>query len=488
MQEERGPHIGIWGTFDLENYGDMLFPWIARVELSRRLPGSSIRAFSPVGPGLPNRFVTGEAVEPLGPWDPTRLLRLADELDLVVIGGGEIAHDGDRELASHYRLEPEEAARRAFSRYFLEGFGRELERECPVIWHAVGIPRDLEGARGEVLAEILEERPYLSVRDEASLQRVRAIGVTREIAVVPDPCFLLPRVLPPDALEAQRRRLREEGALPEGPYLALQGNARSIPLASAVAEAVGSLLDDLGAETVLVETGPIHGDARFADALERLLPGPVCRMAGGTADLAATIAGAEGFVGTSLHGSVTAFAYGRPRVILGWGGETKLRGLAELLEAPDTWVDQPDDIPTAFGKASADGSEEVLRGVVERVDRHFDRIAEVAGGLPGRPPAGGELEHLRAAHEARGRQLLGVRWRTADAYAAARDDALRRAAESEAALEEAGKLREEAELLREQHHAATQELERLQNTRTFRYTAALRRAYGRLRRIFRRSG
>ena len=488
MREERAPRIGVWGTFDLENYGDMLFPWIARVELGRRLPGASIRAFSPFGPGLPNRFATGEAVEPLGPWDPTRLLRLAEELDLVVIGGGEIAHDGDRELAPHYGLEPDEADRRAFSRYFLEGLGTELERETPVVWHSIGVPRDLDGGRGEALAEILEARPYLSVRDEASLERLRAIGVTREIAVVPDPCLLLPRVLPPDALETRRRRLRKEGVLPEGPYLAVQGNARSVPLAAGVAQAVRQLLDDLEAEAVLVETGPIHGDARFAEALERLLPGSTRRAAAGTADLAATIAGAEGFVGTSLHGSVTAFAYGRPRVILGWGGETKLRGLAELLSAPDTWVDEPDDIPTAFGKAAAGSGEEVLRGIVERVDRHFDRIAEVARGVPDRPPAGGELERLRAAHESRGRQLVNLRWRTADAYAGARDEARRRRAESEAAREEADRLRDENERLREEHHAAAQELERLQNTRTFRYTAALRRAYGRFRRIFRRGG
>ncbi len=487
MQEERGPRIGVWGTFDLENYGDMLFPWIARVELARRLPGSSIRAFSPVGAGLPNRFVTGEAVEPLGPWDPARLLWLASELDLVVIGGGEIIHDGDPELAPHYGLDPEEAERRAFSRYFLEGLGRELERECPVIWHAVGIPRDLEGERAEELAEILEARPYLSVRDEVSLDRVRAIGVKGEVALVPDPAFLLPRVLPPENLATRRRRLTEEGALPEGPYLTVQGNARSIPLVPAVAEALQGTLADLGAAPVLVETGPIHGDRSFADALERMLPGAT-RMAGGTLDLAATIASAEGFVGTSLHGSVTAFAYGRPRVILGWGGETKLRGLAELLEAPETWVDEPDDIPVAFGKAAAGGSEEILEGIVDRLDRHFDRIAEVARDLPAAPPAADELERLRAAHEVRGRQLVTLRWGMADVFAGARDEAKRRRAESEAAIEEARRLRDDRGRLEGELHAARQELERLQNTRTFRYTSVLRRLYGRLRRTLRRGG
>lgn len=423
--EERGPRLAVWGTFDLENYGDMLFPWIAREELGRRIPGASIRAFSPMGPGAPNRFVTGEAVEALGPWDPTRLARLAAELDLVLIGPGEIAHDGDRELAPHYGMSSEEAERRAFSRYFLEGLGPELERECPVVWHAVGVPRELRGRRADALAEILEARPYLSVRDEASRERLRAIGVRREIEVVPDPAILLPRVLPADALAERRERLREEGALPQGPYLAVQGNGRSVPLAAAVWEALRGLLMDLEAVPVLVETGPIHGDARFADALERLLPGHGSRMAGGAADVAATIAGAEGFVGVSLHGTVTAFAYGRPAVILGWGGESKLRGLAETIEAPETWVEEPDEIPVAFEKAAGRDPGAIMERLVDRVDRHFDRIAEVARGLPARTGEG--HERLRAAHESRGRQLVTMRWRMADAFADASEEARRSA-------------------------------------------------------------
>jgi len=38
--------IGMVGTFDVENYGDLLFPLIARAELSQRLGPMNLHCFS----------------------------------------------------------------------------------------------------------------------------------------------------------------------------------------------------------------------------------------------------------------------------------------------------------------------------------------------------------------------------------------------------------------------------------------------------------
>jgi len=39
-------HIGIFGTFDVENYGDLLFPILAEAELSKRLGAVQLHRFS----------------------------------------------------------------------------------------------------------------------------------------------------------------------------------------------------------------------------------------------------------------------------------------------------------------------------------------------------------------------------------------------------------------------------------------------------------
>jgi hypothetical protein len=75
---------------------------------------------------------------------------------------------------------------------------------------------------------------------------------------------------------------------------------------------------------------------------------------------------------------------------------------------------------------------------------------------------------LREAHEARGRLLAKQRWEFADRL---RD-------ETEERDRELVRLRQEVERLEREAEGRRRELERLLSTRTFRYTAGIRGAYG----------
>ena len=81
------------------------------------------------------------------------------------------------------------------------------------------------------------------------------------------------------------------------------------------------------------------------------------------------------------------------------------------------------------------------------------------------------LRVLEEAHEARGRLLERQRWQFAD----------RLREETEARDREIERLRGEVERLEESVRARQRELDDLRATKTFRYTAALRRAWGRIR-------
>src|SRR6266511_4102492 len=89
------PRLAIWGTFDVANFGDHLFPRVFESEIRRRVPAADVRAFSPLGHLHPGPFDGGHIVEPLGKWSPARLRELASAVDLVAIGGGEIIHTED---------------------------------------------------------------------------------------------------------------------------------------------------------------------------------------------------------------------------------------------------------------------------------------------------------------------------------------------------------------------------------------------------------
>jgi hypothetical protein len=72
-------NIGIFGTFDVENYGDLLFPSIAQAELSKRLGAVKVHAFS-----------YNSKQPPQWPYVVTSVAELPERaglLDAVVIGG-----------------------------------------------------------------------------------------------------------------------------------------------------------------------------------------------------------------------------------------------------------------------------------------------------------------------------------------------------------------------------------------------------------------
>ncbi len=133
---------------------------------------------------------------------------------------------------------------------------------------------------------------------------------------------------------------------------------------------------------VIVETGRCRGDGVFADALERALaPQRVWRLPRRAAleDIAAAIAGADTFVGSSLHGAVTALAYGRPFVLLNLIDDAKLDGFGDLTGLERCVVHSADEIPGALDEAAATpAARRLLPALEERIDRHFDRLAELA--------------------------------------------------------------------------------------------------------------
>jgi polysaccharide pyruvyl transferase WcaK-like protein len=487
--------IGLWGTFDLEDYGEALSPRIGRAELVRRLPEAQVRAFSPLGTDHPTRFDGGDPPEPLGRYVPERLARLTEELDCVLVGSGDIIHDRDGELALRYGRAAEELTELAPSRFFIDGLGPELEEECPVVWHAVGVPFDVPPQQVGRYREALTGRPYLSVRDEISKRRLEEAGVARGVAVVPDPAVLLPRHLDAEVLDRRLRYLRAIGSYPvRGSGLVVQGSRLLLPWVEELAVGVARIAEDLAAPVVLLETSPARGDGEFAAALSLRVEGPVHRVSEvGVEDVAALIAGSGGFVGDSLHGNVTAFAFGRPHAALGLNGDPTLEGFARLIEAEACLARKPQDVAPAFHRSAELGHRaDVRTGLQARVDRHFDRLADVARQAAGRrvrpDVAGspsqwaGHLAALRRAFEARGRRLAIQRWRLADRVGEVERLHGEVSDKAERLEVEVSELRAANTALEEEAAARRAEVERLESMRTFRYTKPFRDAWGRIRR------
>lgn len=524
--EGRGARVALWGTFDLENFGDLLFPRIFEHEMRRRLPDPALSIYAPLGSRSPLRLDPSLQSQPLGPWSFARAAELAEAHDLVVVGGGEIVHDHDEFYARWYATTVDEARRLRPSEYFIDGFGGALERLCPMAWHAVGIPFDLDGHFAARVRTALAEREYVAVREELSRERLLSAGVEREIAVVPDSGLVLDRLFSRDLLEERLESLRARGAYPSTKRpLVVQGSSGLVRHVDAVAAAITrGIKARPEIEVVLLEAGPCHGDDEFASALAPRLGGSTYRMPpdATVVDIVSAIAHARAFIGVSLHGTIAALLYRVPSVVLNFPEYSKLDAFAHLVGVESTVVSTRDAVTPALDRALDTNEEVDLTPHIRRVDQHFDTIAglaEAAAARREREPQAVQFFVQSALVEADRRYELLIRededrrarldqmLQVARAQAGHLVDELRagvglvrelRAAvrraqtleaelasmygQAAAANEQVAALERAVETARADVETARAEIERIQATKLFRLAAPLRRAYASARR------
>ena len=416
-----GPRIGIWGPFDLADYGNLLQPRIFEHELLRRLPHARVFPYAPLGAEHPLAMDGGRPAAPLGAWTPARRAQLAEQLDLVAVSGSDVIHVRDDLHRNAYaEADPEAVTALEPSRFFVDGLGAELEQRCPVVWHAVGVPFELDAAEATRVRNALVSKQYVSVRDPISRERLLATGTEQDIALVPDPAVLADRCFPAETIRKRLDYLRTLAWYPpeERPLL-LQGNAAVVPDIDPFARAVSEAAQrDPGLPIVLVSLTPGQGDAEFADALAQRIDQTVFRLPAEVTleDLVAAIASARAFVGSSTAGYSTALAFGVPGALLSADATELARTLTALLD---------DD-------AASDTRGERL---TDAVDEHFDTLAAIAeqswsGRLAQSPGSADELarelaeaerrhDALLRAYTARGESLLTERLRRAEVLDAA---------------------------------------------------------------------
>jgi hypothetical protein len=367
MSSAPGPRIGVWGAFDVADYGRLLLSRIFENELRRRLPYARVFLYAPLEAERPIPIDRGRPAAPLGDWTPARRAHLAEQFDLVAVAGTEVLDLGD-----DLDREP--------SRYLVDGLGEELEQRCPVVF---------------------------SVQDEASREELLARGTERTIDVVPDPAILASRLLSDETAKKRLGYLRAVHRYPpEEPPLVLETRTAlglgADDYTGAVSEARAH---DPALPIVLVPLSPAESDSQLARELAASIDGPAHELTADLTldDLVVAIGNARAFWGASSAGLSTALAFGVPAV----------RGIPEV---------------GALFRGEIAADPQVIRDLVERVDAHFDKLAALAEEMWSEriaPTSAAELardlaeaerrhEALLRAYAERGERLLLERQRVAE--------------------------------------------------------------------------
>lgn len=351
--------VVLTGTFDVPNYGDLLFPLIAAERLAEW--GVKLRPASPTGKTVPWRDVV--TPEPL----PAALFG-ARGFDGVLIGGGNIIHARPVTLPDYAGC-----ADWAYGALWLGASLAAMQRKVPVLWNAPGVPHAFEPREAGFVAAALGASGYVAVRDAASAGFLGADGVH----VVPDTALGLARLWNKAGLAVEFRQMIDRtGADGAARFLAVHVKERSV---AGPVEGLAPLLDAFCAKAGLVPAligiGACHGDDVATARLAAAMTGPRVDLSRplGLREIAAAIAFSEGYVGASMHGYVTAAAYGVAGVIVGRPKLVKMAGVLAHLGRPQ---DEAADWAAALALAEGFGPREMPAIVDQALDAHWQALGE----------------------------------------------------------------------------------------------------------------
>src|ERR1039457_5098425 len=373
---DRPWEVGICGTFDVANYGDLLFPLIAESELTERLGAVTL-----------HRFSYNARTPPEWPYQVTSvtaLPRMIHRLDGLLIGGGHLIRF-DKQIAQGY-VSPAPEIHHPTGYWLTPGL-IALQHDVPLVWNAPGVHGDPPAWAKPLMEMTLTLSRYVSVRDEPSRSALEPL-TSAPVAVVPDTAFRLPRLLnlegPPSA---EFTRLCEISGL-NGPYIVVQANLGTEGFVRFIKKHPERFRNF---RYLALPISPVFGER--PEIIDADLPG-VVRLAGWPSPLivAELIGRSEAVVGQSYHLLITALASGVPvftRQNMSTGKYSALQDFETIFVLPPNGEPDLEWFLARVGRTTPSAS---ARATYEPLGDHWDRIAERGRRRP-RPHSPGSGSH-----------------------------------------------------------------------------------------------
>ena len=315
--------IAQFGTFDVSNYGDLLFPLITLHQLSS-LPDFQLQAVSPIG----GRVDMEDCETSIGIFD---LVENPGKYDAALIGGGNIIHTSPTQLED-YNVGVH--GRTAYADLWI-GPSFILHKEVPIIWNAPGVSEVIAKEFYSMVSHALKRAQYLSVRDEASRQRLLDVWPEADIAVIPDSAWDLVHLWSVEQLKDAYAKMFAVRHM-TSPEQTVVFHVNNRYIGDGKIAKLAKLLDKisffLSAQPILIAMGRCHNDHKLARVTsEHMTTSPiVLDNARSLKEIAACISHASAYVGSSMHGLITASSFGVPGLCVANRSMAKFTGLTEF--------------------------------------------------------------------------------------------------------------------------------------------------------------
>lgn len=361
--------IFLTGMFDMDNYGDLLFPLVA----AHRLGAYGYRTV-PVAPtAQPATFP-----DAMAPIDIGHLLRGDEPAAGIVIGGGYIIHTSSVvDFVQQYQVQGAEPW--CGVGLWLGATLAAALRDVPVAWNAPGVPHPFSARQRELIGAALRATSYIAVRDHGSA-RLLAAPADFPVSIVPDPIADLARIWPKPGLSGAYRDLLQRKGV-DANIRPMTIHVRNRSMAGMPAESLAGMLGAFarahGLTPMLVAVGASHDDPSVARTLAAHLgTSPiVLDDAVSLREITAALAHSVVYVGASLHGYIASAAYGIPAVLVARPAYHKFSGFLEhtgrMQDLARNWTEALKLAAERLGEAPC---ARIPPTVFAALDRHWDSI------------------------------------------------------------------------------------------------------------------
>lgn len=368
MQEKARYRVAQIGTFDVENYGDILFPDVLKKNMEQL--DLEVELFSPKGncyKPFDNVFVY--------PISQLEERCKENRYDALIIGGGDLIYIDALPTEAYQTIDYI-----SFDVWQIPILLGE-KYNIPVIWNAPGVPFPFVQSERQLVREFTEASDYVSVRDEMSSQLLQKCGVTN-VRVVPDTIFSLKNLYPTKEMLALHKNLYAKGQVPfKENYVVFQHNVKHIAndvYLNEIRQFLTELLNKTDYQILLMPIGYVHHDEKFLQNFEDICPQRMKLLKGklDTKEMTAVLAASEAYVGTSMHGAVVSYVYEKPVVCINAMHLQKMKGIMLQMQCPQYEVEDITQLMTVFLQA-IEKPVAFNQGLTEQIDRHFQMMQQI---------------------------------------------------------------------------------------------------------------
>lgn len=357
------------GTFDLENFGDLLFPNVLEKNLKDRLDVNLV-LFSPVGGNKP--FEDDVTVYPISDFDK---LQKEYNFDAIIVGGGDLLRLDDTVATKDmYKADIP-----SFD-FFINPSIYAEKYNIPLLYNVPGVPFAFTSAQKNLVKAICSAVSYISVRDSRSAEHLSACLENQDITVSPDSVLSIASLYSKDDLKDRFNKFKSDYDLEENKYIVFQCVSTIFPEnEDVIAKELDKVAKESGLGIVFMPITYVHNDADVMNGIfskmktdnkkfvtDHLSPFEMCAL----------LANSGGYIGSSLHGGIVSIAYGKTACGLNMLGLSKLKGIYKDFGIENNVVNSAENISKTFASAKVVGDSE-LNGFLSKISSHFDKIAEL---------------------------------------------------------------------------------------------------------------